>query len=1751
MSVPSPIAKVRPRVAPTELQFWWSPPPVKMLVAGGTVNSILISTDGITWTPSVNNPFPGGQANAVAWNGSVWAAIADGGDIAISTDGDTWTAATTNPLASGQGYGIAWNGTYWVAVGSASGGTVSIITSTDGDSWFAASTNPLTRGNGVAWNGTYWVAVGQNSDFTISIVKSTDGDTWTAASSNPFGSNGNGVAWSASGTYWVAVGYGPSNTECIAKSTDGETWTVSTNNPFYGAAGVGRGIAWNASYWVAVGTDATSTTIAKSFDGMTWTQATDNPFGNDASWGGRGISWNGSYWVAVGSDTSRTFCIATSTNGMTWTNIPNNELFVSYGAFGVANNLSLIESITGYVLESVSPSVTQSVGPSTRTTTITGLTNLTDYSFTIKTDISGSYSSTAPFRTVRTSAKPGAVATLTKSQSIVGGLLTVTFSWTNPGDYAYFYVYSLKIATGNKDTIFKGTRKYSTLSHTFTGLDPARSYSFEIERGNDAGYSVTSSLTTTPVYFNPTTIAGLNFWVDAADVSGNGSSVSDGTVITSWKDKSGTSNDATATTGATLQTDSVGRYLNFTGSSWYSLAESSWAYGEYFTFFVVDKPVDYTGSYTLISNQEASTDSLNITYNTADGIRLSTDGDTAALGNAFQGVTAPVNIWCFTNYGGKTAYWNKLISGKAVTEAFITDSLLSIGAVEGSTNFYNGRMREILMYSGIMSEESRETITTYLYNKWSTQPNTFPQNPVANSTVLWLDAQDITTFFQDLSGTVPVIGNFNTVLLWKDKSGFENDIYCNDGSEPAIYYTSALNNLPAFDTNAAGGTIQTNNYLQSGDATLFLVADKLNAIDYYFQHDILNIFGLTQTDDEINTISWHQSATDNNNRFADGEVPFIFYGKMQKGQLLSGTFITSSGIKTSYTVEPLSLTVSAAPIKLNSNNSVNYGEVIYYNRALTDAEIQTNAVYLSNKWRIAIPTVVAFSPQQISGMKLWLDASDPYTVFENDGVLTVWKDRSGNGNNASPFGSPTLNNGIVFDGSGQWLTLPDGALPQDNYSYYIVSKLVGDSAIISGGSRDISGQMWVAVGSGGIRISFDGLRWINSTNAPFSGASGYGISWNGSYWVAVGNNTGSTVCIAKSTDGMTWTDASNNPFSGAIGYGIAWNGTYWVAVGFNNSTTVAIATSTDGDTWTDATDNPFSGGQGNGIAWNGTYWVAVGLNSGNTVAIAKSTDGDTWTDASNNPFSGGQGKGIAWNGSYWVAVGFNSDNTVSIAKSTDGMTWTDASNNPFSGSVGYGVAWNGSYWVAVGTNTANTVSIAKSTDGMTWANATNNLFSGGAGFGIAWSASGSYWVAVGNNSDNTVGVAISTDGLIWTPSINNPYTGSYGLGIASGIAPIHNSLTTITATTVPSTTTYLAKTIFDTISAVSALEDTNIIPNNTTVIIESIYDGTNKSLFLSGITGATDTSIHSQDASNNFIGKDLSGGYMNGTIKEILVYSTAHTTGQREQVEQYLKNKWYPDTYTPTGTSLWLDSASASNFTLSGSSVQVWKDKSAQSTDYSQSYAWAQPLYSLDSVTGRYGVRFGAYAIATGLTNATSPFGATSSWSVFAVQRYDYSTDQSGEVVNDCVCTPYDISGNAPTTFKVGTTYVVTPSTSELIYIREGGVFAANVEIHKRPVLTTQYVNSLEYADFYNGTAGETASLTQAMTTAGKLNIGFAGALTPALAGAMRGYIYELIVFKTAITTETRQAVEGYLAWKWGIQDLLATTHPYYLAPPQ
>jgi hypothetical protein len=46
------------------------------------------------------------------------------------------------------------------------------------------------------------------------------------------------------------------------------------------------------------------------------------------------------------------------------------------------------------------------------------------------------------------------------------------------------------------------------------------------------------------------------------------------------------------------------------------------------------------------------------------------------------------------------------------------------------------------------------------------------------------------------------------------------------------------------------------------------------------------------------------------------------------------------------------------------------------------------------------------------------------------------------------------------------------------------------------------------------------------------------------------------------------------------------------------------------------------------------------------------------------------------------------------------------------------------------------------------------------------------------------------------------------------------------------------------------------------------------------------------------------------------------------------------------------------------------------------------------------------------------------------------------------------------------------------------------------------------------------------------------------------GYLNEFLLVPRNLTLLQRQQLEGYLAWKWGLQGNLPSTHPFKLGPP-
>ena len=134
-------------------------------------------------------------------------------------------------------------------------------------------------------------------------------------------------------------------------------------------------------------------------------------------------------------------------------------------------------------------------------------------------------------------------------------------------------------------------------------------------------------------------------------------------------------------------------------------------------------------------------------------------------------------------------------------------------------------------------------------------------------------------------------------------------------------------------------------------------------------------------------------------------------------------------------------------------------------------------------------------------------------------------------------------------------------------------------------------SLWVGTGNPGSRPqpSVDGFIWTGSSGKTFSGSQGFGVAWNGDYFIANGPTT-----ILKSSDGSSWTKSSTQPFSGNA-VNAAWNESLslWVAVGNGTNT---IVTSSDGETWTPRGSSPFTSGNGVGAKNNQSPSISIVLS---------------------------------------------------------------------------------------------------------------------------------------------------------------------------------------------------------------------------------------------------------------------------------------------------------------------------------------------------------------------------------------------------------------------------------------------------------------------------------------------------------------------------------------------------------------------------
>ena len=315
--------------------------------------------------------------------------------------------------------------------------------------------------------------------------------------------------------------------------------------------------------------------------------------------------------------------------------------------------------------------------------------------------------------------------------------------------------------------------------------------------------------------------------------------------------------------------------------------------------------------------------------------------------------------------------------------------------------------------------------------------------------------------------------------------------------------------------------------------------------------------------------------------------------------------------------------------------------------------------------------------------------------------------------------------------------------------------------------------------------------------------------------------------------------------------------------------------------------------------------------------------------------------------------------------------------------------------------------------------------------------------------------------------------------------------------------------------------------------------------------------------------------YTTVNLGEILLYNTVLGTSQRQQVESYLAQKWglrqqlpqghpgtrgivypsqpiptaiywrYPTPFDPTSLGncgLWLDAADASTITYSsGSNLSQWRDKSGNgyimSNNAGTTTVAANSLNSLNTVY-----------IPSGTNTKITNFSGRTKMTFF--------------IVGKCAAGQYLISFNGGFFYAGNDSllHMVPPSGPYLDLDDSIG--------SPTPVVSNNawFIFCIGYDNATNSTAnpytinGSPANGTNRATTAR----GASGILadqfitntlyinsTSGTNSYDSDYTAELIYYNTTLSVSQRQQVEGYLAWKWGLQSTnLPVGHTYKNAAP-
>jgi hypothetical protein len=328
-------------------------------------------------------------------------------------------------------------------------------------------------------------------------------------------------------------------------------------------------------------------------------------------------------------------------------------------------------------------------------------------------------------------------------------------------------------------------------------------------------------------------------------------------------------------------------------------------------------------------------------------------------------------------------------------------------------------------------------------------------------------------------------------------------------------------------------------------------------------------------------------------------------------------------------------------------------------------------------------------------------------------------------------------------------------------------------------------------------------------------------------------------------------------------------------------------------------------------------------------------------------------------------------------------------------------------------------------------------------------------------------------------------------------------------------------------------------------------------------------------------GSNGSGGISNFPSRiqynEILIYTKNVTTKDRQAIEGYLAWKWglqanlpaghpylnahpFCRYFLPTdvsgGVNSWFDAADQSTTTLSGTNLTVWADKGKNNGDLNIVWGGISP-----TMTNKLnGLNIATFAYDQGLiSSSTAAMSAYAKSTVYVWRTIDPMNISyyRGSPLPDNYTGEFANQGNAGANCTFGLVwdhlsghyyYVIGPQGVAINLSGDAGTVD--------PQNSWKLVSMVDALDLganiitLNGAAIPLVGNGIAYYTTSPANTLSHIPNTVASNRVIGNDLAEVVVADSALSPSDRERLEGYMAWKWGLQANLPSTHSFRMFPP-